>query len=458
MNMVTNKKGNLIKMQRKEVAQLLDKEKDESARIKGEGLIHEQNLVLCMETLILMCDLLAARIGLLDSEKECPEDLVEACASIIYCAGRVEVSELKEIGQFLGAKFGKQWAESFINNDTGVVSQRVIDRLSVKPPPFEDVIKLLTDIAEQFDIDWKPNLKDDRKENHEALGAIAPIEHTEEELKGDFTGDTKIAYPGTLNVIVHKAQKLYDTQLIGKEKPYVKIRVLNDKNWLTTTVDAAGGRAPKWDQEHFPFSVKSAGQRLQVEVWNSNTLGDDHIGNCLLNIDRLIFTPDPTWYRLSREQGKTKAGAIMLSTQYLPLNMASPKGGLVGLASPGGHAGHNHAYDETLEGSSPGAVAVPASAYPPSYTAMQPSPSYNAPSGGGGGGGGMGMGVPAFGGGFISPSQPSAIADMDFPMPRSAGGAKGGAAPASPTKHEEGDDNPPEFDELEARFNALKKN
>jgi len=436
MNMATNKKGNLIKMQRKEVAQLLDKEKDESARIKGEGLIHEQNLVLCMETLILMCDLLAARIGLLDSEKECPEDLVEACASIIYCAGRVEVTELKEIGQFLGAKFGQKWAESFINNETGVVSQRVIDRLSVKPPPFEEVIKLLTDIAEQFDIDWKPNLKDDRN-NHEALGAIAAIEHTEEELKGDFDTEHKISYPGTLNIIVHKAQKLYDTQLIGKEKLYVKIRVFNDSQWLKTTVDMAGGRAPKWDQEHFPFSVKSSGQKLQVEIWNSSGLGDDHIGNCLLNIDRLILTPDPTWYRLTREQGKTKAGALMLSTQYLPLNMASPKST---------SAGHNHVHD--TEGTP---TSIPSSAFPPSYH-TQPAPSYS-PSPSGGMGGGMGMGVPAFGGGMISPSLPSS-AELDFPMPR-ANGAKGGS---SPPPKDEGDDNPPEFDELEARFNALKKN
>jgi len=418
-----------------------------------------------METLILMCDLLAARIGLLDSEKECPADLVEACASIIYCAGRVEVPELKEIGQFLGAKFGKKWAEDFINNDTGVVSQRVIDRLSVKPPPLEDVLKLLTDIAEQYEIDWKPNLKDDTKStSHEALGAIVAIEHTEAELKGEYDPDSKISYPGTLNVIVHKGQKLYDTQLIGKEKPYVKLRIHGDTNVLKTTVDSEGGRAPKWSLEHFPFPIKNAGAKLQVEVWNSNSLGDDHIGNCLLNIDRLIMAPDPTWYRLTREQGKVSAGALMLSIQYLPLNMASPKSG------GGGNHNHDHEHDHSTEHHE----GLPASAYPPSYV---PSPNYTPTPG-------MGMGVPAYGGGMVAPGGGmgggggngmggggGGMDMMNFPVPRSmggpgpsggggmggggGGGGMGGGAGGSAMKDE--GDSPPEFDELEARFNALKK-
>jgi len=411
-----------------------------------------------METLVLMCDLLAARVGLLDSEKECPADLVEACASIIYCAGRVEIPELKEIGQFMGAKFGKKWAEDFINNETGAVSQRVLDRLSVKPPAFEDIMKLLTDIAEQFDIDWKPNLKDDTKsDSHEALGAIASIEHTEAEQKGEFQSTEKIAYPGTLNVIVHKAQKLYDTQLIGKEKPYVKLRIQNDLNVMKTTVDMEGGRAPKWDQEHFPFPIKTAGQKLQVEIWNSGGLSDDHIGSCLLNIDRLISTPEPQWYRLMREQGKTQAGALMLSFQYLPLNM-SPK-----------NAGHTNDHNHSHEGvSSPS--SLPPNAFPPSY--VQPAPGYT-PSGGVGGGGmmggGMGMGVPAFGGGMVGPGQAADFSSLNFPVPQAMGGGGGGGGGGSSSssssssssngaaKHDDGEDNPPEFDELEARFNALKK-
>ena len=96
----------LSQVLRKDLATLLANDKEEMARIKCEGYFHLNNMIVCCEILALMCELLIQRIGLITSAKTCPPDLVQAVATIIYCANRVEVPELKDVAMQLAAKFG----------------------------------------------------------------------------------------------------------------------------------------------------------------------------------------------------------------------------------------------------------------------------------------------------------------------------------------------------------------
>lgn len=69
IGLLRNKKSNSIKLQKRQVAELLQQEKDESARIKVENIIREDYAIEALEILELFCDLVHTRIQLLAESK-----------------------------------------------------------------------------------------------------------------------------------------------------------------------------------------------------------------------------------------------------------------------------------------------------------------------------------------------------------------------------------------------------
>ena len=177
MTMSINKKNNAIRVDSRAIATLLQTHKDESARIKVEGLLHSRNLISVMETLQLMCDLLATRIQIITSSTSVPVDLEESIATLVYCSVRVEVDELTAIAQQLGAKYGEKEMRQHVNNDSGRVNPRIVEKLRISPPEFATVICEMEKIAAEWRVEWKPDLSQlqsgVRSDNPERLGSIA---------------------------------------------------------------------------------------------------------------------------------------------------------------------------------------------------------------------------------------------------------------------------------------------
>lgn len=69
MSLLKNKKVNSIKLQKRQVAELLQQQKDESARIKVENLIREDYTIEALDILELFCDLLQTRLQLIVESK-----------------------------------------------------------------------------------------------------------------------------------------------------------------------------------------------------------------------------------------------------------------------------------------------------------------------------------------------------------------------------------------------------
>lgn len=67
--MLQAKKASLNQHQRREIAGLLEKGKEDSARIRVEHIIREDFETEAMEILELYCDLLGARFGILEQIK-----------------------------------------------------------------------------------------------------------------------------------------------------------------------------------------------------------------------------------------------------------------------------------------------------------------------------------------------------------------------------------------------------
>ncbi len=158
LQIAANKKSNSIKNQKREISRLLSESppKEEKARIRAEALIREDNTIEAYEILELQCELLHERMRLIESQKECPGDLISCVSTLIWASDRVDVPELVEVRNQLTKKYGKPFVEAAMKNEGGVLNDRVVHKLSVKPPSAFLVMSYLREIAAQFGVDYQP--------------------------------------------------------------------------------------------------------------------------------------------------------------------------------------------------------------------------------------------------------------------------------------------------------------
>ncbi|KAF7197343.1 Vacuolar protein sorting-associated protein IST1 [Pseudocercospora fuligena] len=163
LRMVQQKDTALAKQQRREMAQLLEVGKIESARIRVENIIRSDLHTELLEIIELYCELLTARAGLLEA-KEVDPGLEEAVQSIIYSAPKIDgVKELSTVRQLLAEKFGKEFTLEAVENKGGKVPERVLKKLEVKPPAKELVEAYLETIAEAYGVDYPPGSRAKRE-------------------------------------------------------------------------------------------------------------------------------------------------------------------------------------------------------------------------------------------------------------------------------------------------------
>ncbi|KAI7860650.1 regulator of Vps4 activity in the MVB pathway-domain-containing protein [Circinella umbellata] len=189
LKMLQAKKNSLGQHQRREIATLLDKGKEESARIRVEHIIREDLLIETMEMLELYCDLLLARFGLIEQYKECDPGISEAVNTLIWAAPRTdEVKELAAVRDQFIARYGKEFVMNALDNVDHVVSDRVIHKLQVSAPDPYLVERYLEEIAKSYDVPW--------------TSSILAAEEEEEEVDDDDTssggGGLAETYPGEL--------------------------------------------------------------------------------------------------------------------------------------------------------------------------------------------------------------------------------------------------------------------
>ncbi|KAH8726376.1 regulator of Vps4 activity in the MVB pathway-domain-containing protein [Phaeosphaeriaceae sp. PMI808] len=158
LRMTQQKDSAKAKQQRREMAQLLEAGKVQSARIRVENIIRSDITTELHEILELYCELLLARSQLLDSSPATstspaiPLDpaLEEAVRSIIYAAPRTEVKEMHTVRALLVEKFGKEVAIASMEGEG--VAERVMKKLKVETPSHELVDAYLSEIARFYGV------------------------------------------------------------------------------------------------------------------------------------------------------------------------------------------------------------------------------------------------------------------------------------------------------------------
>ncbi|CAO1600634.1 Vacuolar protein sorting-associated protein ist1 [Xanthoria calcicola] len=177
LRMVQQKDTAIAKQQRRQMAHLLEQGKEESARIRVENIIRSDITTELLEILELYCELLLARIGLLEP-KECDPGLEEAIKSIIHAAPRTDVKELQQARQLLVEKYGKDFALEAIENNDGKVAERVVKKLKVEPPDAVLVDLYLKEIAKTYGVEWprahskRQNESDEEDDDDPSAGQV----------------------------------------------------------------------------------------------------------------------------------------------------------------------------------------------------------------------------------------------------------------------------------------------
>lgn len=161
----------LGKQARRAIAGLIESGRMESARIRVENIINDDIHIELLEILELYCELLLARIGLLE-ERECNPGLEEAVKSIMHAAPKSGIKELNTVRDMLAQRFGREFAVDAQENGMGKVAKRVLAKLSVDPPSPTLVELYLREIARAYAL---PFPGDDVKEEEEEAEEEAPI-------------------------------------------------------------------------------------------------------------------------------------------------------------------------------------------------------------------------------------------------------------------------------------------
>ncbi|GAB4840301.1 hypothetical protein Ancab_021065 [Ancistrocladus abbreviatus] len=156
IKLLQNRRDVQLKQMRKEIAQFLQTGQEAIARIRVEHVIREQNIWAAYEILEMFCEFVLARVPILESQRDCPPELQEAIASIIFAAPRCsDLPDLLQIKNLFTAKYGKEYvsAISELRPDTSV-NRTIIEKLSVSTPSPEVKLKLLKEIAQEYGLAW----------------------------------------------------------------------------------------------------------------------------------------------------------------------------------------------------------------------------------------------------------------------------------------------------------------
>ncbi|ESL10144.1 hypothetical protein TRSC58_02127 [Trypanosoma rangeli SC58] len=164
VRMQQNKLVNGVKIQRRQIAELLALQKYESARIRVEQVIRDDVAIEGLEALSLFLDLLANRVQMIAeikggngdaAEARCPPELKECITSVLWASVRLGdvAPELQNIRKYFEIKFGKSFVAMSVDNTEFSVNQTIIDRLGIFTPSNERCLQYLTMIASEYSIE-----------------------------------------------------------------------------------------------------------------------------------------------------------------------------------------------------------------------------------------------------------------------------------------------------------------
>ncbi|KAK2657473.1 hypothetical protein Ddye_010525 [Dipteronia dyeriana] len=101
-----------------------------------EHVIREQNVLAANDFIELFCELIVAKLSIIAKRRECPADLKEGIASVIFVAPRCsKIPELVAMRDIFEKKYGKDFVSAATDlRPSSGVNRLLIEKLSVRTP------------------------------------------------------------------------------------------------------------------------------------------------------------------------------------------------------------------------------------------------------------------------------------------------------------------------------------
>ncbi|XP_042051054.1 nucleolar protein dao-5-like [Salvia splendens] len=165
LKLLRNKKEVQVKQMKREIAQLLETGQDQTAKIRVEHVIREEKMMGAYDLLEIYCELIVARLPIIETQKNCPIDMKEAIASMVFASPRCgDVPELLDVRKQFSAKYGKEFITSAIElRPQCGVSRLLVEKLSATAPDGQAKIKVLSALAEEHNVKWDPDLFEEKR-------------------------------------------------------------------------------------------------------------------------------------------------------------------------------------------------------------------------------------------------------------------------------------------------------
>ncbi|KAJ0634190.1 putative vacuolar protein sorting-associated protein Ist1 [Helianthus annuus] len=149
VTVLKNQRQARLAVARSDIIQLLNLDHHESALLRVDQMIKEQNMLDVLVMVDGYCHVVLQMVNLIEKEKDCPDELKEAVSSLLYAAPRCgEFPELQEVREILTSRYGKEFARGAIELRSNCgVNTRMIQKLSPRQSSLETRMKVLQEIA-----------------------------------------------------------------------------------------------------------------------------------------------------------------------------------------------------------------------------------------------------------------------------------------------------------------------
>ncbi|KAH9290412.1 hypothetical protein KI387_034529, partial [Taxus chinensis] len=156
LKLLRNKRSIRIRQARLDIAQLLGNRQYQSCFKRVEFLFKEQNLLDGYDMVDNFCECILKRLSYIRRHKDRPQDINEGVSSLIYASARcADLPELQCLRSLFAKRYGHEFAYAAVeSHPDSCVSQQIIEQLSVRLPAHDLKLKLMKDIAIEFDLQW----------------------------------------------------------------------------------------------------------------------------------------------------------------------------------------------------------------------------------------------------------------------------------------------------------------
>ncbi|XXG51029.1 hypothetical protein AAC387_Pa02g4897 [Persea americana] len=136
---------------RSDVAQLLEMGHQERALLRVEHVIKEQNMFDAFVIMEGYCNLLIERVSLIENQKDCPKELREAIAGLLFACSRCgDFPELQQIREMFASRYGKDFTASAVElRNHCCVNPKIIQKMSTRQPSLESRLNVVKEIASE---------------------------------------------------------------------------------------------------------------------------------------------------------------------------------------------------------------------------------------------------------------------------------------------------------------------